>query len=121
MLLPSIDGAGMTLPALREQYRHYALIIRNVCAPARERLRYIDCLFEHLGQPQTVAELFVGLTPSTPLSFFSITRRDTSQGQGRRCIPLFAAFRPPLSLTTLSEAALKAAGGRKGQEKAHKV
>jgi len=34
MLLPSIDGAGMTLPALREQYRHYALIIRNVCAPA---------------------------------------------------------------------------------------
>jgi len=53
MLLPSIDGAGMTLPALREQYRHYALTIRNVCADtAKERLRYLDCLFEHFRQPQ---------------------------------------------------------------------
>ncbi len=70
MLLPSIDGAGMTLPAVREQYRHYALTIRNVCADtARERLRYIDCLFEHFGQPQSVAELFAALNPSTITEF----------------------------------------------------
>jgi integrase/recombinase XerD len=70
MLLPSIDGAGMTLPALREQYHHYALTVRNVCADtAGERLRYLDCLFEHFGQPQTVAELFAGLTPSTLTEF----------------------------------------------------
>jgi integrase/recombinase XerD len=70
MLLPSIDGAGMTLPALRERYHHYALTVRNVCADtARERLRYIDCLLEHFGQPHTIAELFAVLTPSTLTEF----------------------------------------------------
>jgi len=52
MLLPSIDGTTMTLPALRERYRDYALTIRNVCADtARERLRYLDGLFDYLGEP----------------------------------------------------------------------
>ncbi len=70
MLLPSIDGAAMTLPALGEQYRHYALTVRNVCADtASEKLRYIDCLFEYFGEPQTVAELFASLTPSTLTEF----------------------------------------------------
>lgn len=70
MLLPSIDGATTTLPALLEQYHHYALTVRNVCADtASEKLRYIDSLFEHFGQPQTVAELFAGLTPSTLTEF----------------------------------------------------
>ena len=70
MLLPSIDGAGMTLPALREQYHHYALTVRNVCADtARERVRYIDCLFDYFGPPQTVAELFACFDPSTLTEF----------------------------------------------------
>ncbi len=59
MLQPSIDGPTMTLPALREQYHEYVLTIRNICADtARERLRYIDGLFDYLGEPPTALELF---------------------------------------------------------------
>lgn len=83
MLLPSIDGAGMTLPALREQYRHYALKIRNMCADtAKEKLRYIDGLFEYFGQPQTVADLFAALNPTTLTEF--LLDYATRSGPGAR-------------------------------------
>ena len=39
MLNSVTDSAALTLSALREQYSHYALIIRNVCEQtARARL-----------------------------------------------------------------------------------
>ena len=83
MLLPSIDGAMMTLPALLEQYRHYALTIRNVCEDtARETLRYLECLFDYFGQPQTVAELFARLTPTTLTEF--LLDYATQHGPGTR-------------------------------------
>jgi integrase/recombinase XerD len=70
MLRPPIDGTTMTLPALREQYHDYALTIRNICVEtARERLRYLAGLFDYLGEPQTAAELFTGLTPMTLTEF----------------------------------------------------
>jgi len=83
MLLPSIDGAMITLPVLREQYRQYALTVRNVCADtARERLRYLDCLFDCFGPPQTVAELFAGLNPTTLTEF--LLDYATRHGPGTR-------------------------------------
>lgn len=83
MLRPSIDGATMTLTALREQYHDYALTIRNMCAEtARERLRYLDGLFDYLGLPQTVGELFAGLTPVTLTEF--LLDYATQHGLGTR-------------------------------------
>ena len=70
MLLPSTDGTKITLLDLREQYRHYALRIRNLCADTiRERLRYLDYMFEYFGKPQTVAEFFVSLNSATLTGF----------------------------------------------------
>jgi len=67
---PSNDGATMTLTALREQYRHYALTIRNVCdRTADERLRYLDCLFDYFRSPQTLSELSDRLNPLTITEF----------------------------------------------------
>ncbi len=83
MLLPSIDGVKITLPALRDQYRHYALRIRNLCTDTvRERLRYLGCLFEYLGKPETAAELLTGLTPSTLTEF--LLDYATNHGPGSR-------------------------------------
>lgn len=83
MLRPSIDGATMTLPALRERYRLYDLTIRNVCADTvRERLRYLDILFDYLGAPQTAAELCAGLTPATLTEF--LLDYATQHGPGTR-------------------------------------
>jgi integrase len=54
----------LTLCALREQYRLYYLNIRNVCADtAKDRLRYLDILFDYFGLPQTATELCTDLTP----------------------------------------------------------
>ena len=70
MLLPATDAALMTLPALREQYCHHALTIRNVCADTvNVRLISLDRLFDHFGLPQTAAELFSGLDQRTLTEF----------------------------------------------------
>lgn len=83
MLLPSIDRVSMTLPALREQYRQYALTIHNVEADtAREKLRYVDCLFDYFGPPPTAAELFAELTPTTLTEF--LLDYATHHGPGTR-------------------------------------
>ncbi len=83
MLRPSIDGTTMTLLALREQYHDYALTIRSICADtARERLRYLDGLFDYLGVPQTAAELFACLTPVTLTEF--LLDYATQHGPGTR-------------------------------------
>jgi len=83
MLRPSTDGTTMTLPALREQYHDYLLTIRNICADTvRERLRYLDGLFDYLGEPQTAAELFACLTPITLTEF--LLDYATQHGPGTR-------------------------------------
>lgn len=83
MLLPSIDGTTITLPALLEQYCDYALTIRNVCEDtAKERLRYLGGLFDYLGEPQTAAELFAGLSPVTLTEF--LLDYATQHGPGSR-------------------------------------
>ncbi len=70
MLLPVTDTAKMTLPALREQYRHHALTIRNVCTDTvKARLICIDRLFDYLGPPQTATELFARLDHATLSGF----------------------------------------------------
>ena len=47
MLLSTTDTTTMTLPALREQYSHYSLTIRNVCADTvKMRLISLDRLFQ---------------------------------------------------------------------------
>jgi hypothetical protein len=47
MLPQDSNIAMMTLPALREQYRHHALTIRNVCTDTvKARLISLDRLYE---------------------------------------------------------------------------
>lgn len=59
MLNPVTNTASITLPALREQYRHYALTIRNVAEKtAKVRLVYIDHLLNFLRPPESSADLF---------------------------------------------------------------
>jgi integrase len=66
MLNSVTHSVALTLPALREQYCHYALAIRNVCEDtARARFVYIDRLFNYLGSPETSAELFSKIDPAT--------------------------------------------------------
>jgi len=66
MFPPATDTAEITLRALREQYRHHALTIRNVCSDTvKARLTCIDRLFDYLGPPQTAAELFAKLDHAT--------------------------------------------------------
>jgi len=70
MLLSVPDIAMMALTALREQYSHYALTIRNVCAETlKARLISLDRLFEHFGPPQTASELFAKLNHETLSEF----------------------------------------------------
>ena len=70
MLLPTTDSARITLLALREQYVHYSLTIRSVCADTvKMRLISLDRLFDYFGPPQTAAELFAGLSPTTLTAF----------------------------------------------------
>ena len=62
MSLPVTNTAEMTLPALREQYHHYSLNVRNVCLDTvKARLICIDRLLDYLGPPPTAAELFAKL------------------------------------------------------------
>ena len=70
MLLPAIDAAMLTLPALREQYRQHGLTIRNVCTETvGARLICLNRLFEYLGPPLTAAELFAKLDHTTLSEF----------------------------------------------------
>jgi len=70
MFLSTTDTTTMALPALREQYSHYSLTIRNVCADTvKMRLISLDRLFDYLGPPQTAADLFAGLDPTTLTAF----------------------------------------------------
>ena len=71
MLNSVTDSASLTLPAFREQYRHYALAIRNVSEKtASVRLVYMDHLFNYLGSPETTAELFLKIDPAMLSAFF---------------------------------------------------
>ncbi len=70
MLPQDSNIAIMTLPALREQYRHHALTIRNVCTDTvKARLISLDRLFAYFGPPQTAAELFAKLNQTTLTGF----------------------------------------------------
>lgn len=70
MFLSATNTAEMTLPALREQYCHHALTIRNVCSDTlKARLTCIDRLFDYLGPPPTAAELFAKLDQATLSEF----------------------------------------------------
>ncbi len=70
MLLSATAPAMMTLFTLREQYRHHALIIRNVCADTvKARLISLDRLFDYFGPPQTAVELFDRLNQATLTAF----------------------------------------------------
>jgi integrase len=70
MLLPVPELALMSLTALREQYSHHALTIRNVCADTlKARLISLDRLFKHYGPPQTAGELFARLNHETLSEF----------------------------------------------------
>jgi integrase/recombinase XerD len=71
MLNSVTNSVSLTLPALREQYRRYALAIRNVSeTTAKVRLAYMDRLFNYLGTPETIAELFPKINPVTLGAFF---------------------------------------------------
>lgn len=83
MLLPLIDGTKITLSALREQYRYYTLNIRNLCDETlKERLRYLERLFEFFENPETIAELFFGLNSKTLTDF--LLDYATSHNSGSR-------------------------------------
>ena len=70
MWLPALNLAKITLPALREQYCHHALTIRNLCLDTvKARLTCIDRLFDHFGPPETAAELFANLDHTTLSEF----------------------------------------------------
>jgi integrase len=70
MLLPTTQAAMMTLSALREQYRHHSLTIRNVCTDTvKARLICLDRLLDHFGPPKTVGEFFGGLDQRTLTDF----------------------------------------------------
>jgi len=83
MFQTAADTAEMTLRALREQYCHHALTIRNVCSDtARVRLTYLDRLFEYLGPPHTATELFAKLNHVTLSEF--LLDYGTRYGPGSR-------------------------------------
>lgn len=83
MSLPATNTAKMALSALREQYRHHALTIRNVCADTvKARLICLDRLFNYLGPPQTAAELFAGLDQTSLTEF--LVDYATRYGPGSR-------------------------------------
>ncbi len=70
MLSPVPDIALMSLTALREQYSHHALSIRNVCADTlKVRLISLDRLFGYFGPPQMASELFAKLGHETLTEF----------------------------------------------------
>jgi integrase len=70
MAVAGADAPVMSLAALRERYRHYALTILNVSVElVRKRFIYFGRLFEFLGSPQNAAELFAGLDPETITAF----------------------------------------------------
>lgn len=71
MLNSVANPAVLTLSALREQYRHYNLTIRNVCEDTlKVRLAYADRLFNYLGPPETAAGLFFKIDHITLGAFF---------------------------------------------------
>ena len=71
MLNSVTNTASLSLSALREQYRHYALTIRNVSEKtAKVRLVYIDYLFNYLGSPETTSGLFSKIDPAMLSAFF---------------------------------------------------
>lgn len=98
MLQSILDSASMTLSALREQYGHYSLVIRNNEAVTVERrFTYINRLFDYFGPPQTAAELFSQLDPTTISEFLVYyTKRYTGPGSrlnmhtAARCFLRFA-------------------------------
>ena len=69
-MLSSISDT--TLPVLREQYRHYALTIRNVCeGTVKARLIYLNRLFDYFGPSRTVNELFAKIDHATLSEFLA--------------------------------------------------
>ena len=69
-MLSSINDT--TLPVLREQYRHYALTIRNVCeGTVKARLIYLNRLFDYFGPSRTVNELFAKIDHATLSEFLA--------------------------------------------------
>lgn len=79
MLRAAPDTATRAFSALREQYGHYALTIRNVSTDTvHARQIYLDRLFEYLGATLSSAELFAKLDETT-LSAFLL---DYAQGYG---------------------------------------
>ncbi len=65
MVPRTIETAEIRLPALREQYCHYALSIRQVCPETlKARLVCLDRFFDYLGPPRTAKELFAQLNPA---------------------------------------------------------
>lgn len=70
MAVAGADAPAMSLAALRERYRHYALTVLSVSAElVRKRFIYFGRLFEFLGPPQNAAELFSGLDPRAITAF----------------------------------------------------
>lgn len=81
MLNSVTNTASLSLPALREQYRHYALTIRNVSEKtAKVRLVYIDYLFNYLGSPETTSGLFSKIDPAMLSAFFVAYAMQHGQG-----------------------------------------
>jgi integrase len=72
MLVPVPEIAMMSLAALREQYSHHALTVRNVCADTlKARLISLDRLFDYFGPPQTAGDLFAKLNHTTLSEFLT--------------------------------------------------
>jgi integrase/recombinase XerD len=83
MLLSTTDTTTMTLPALREQYSHYSITIRNVCADTlKMRLISLARLFKYFGPPPTASELFATLNEATLTAF--LIDYAARYGQGSR-------------------------------------
>lgn len=70
MAIVVVGPPEMTLEALRERYRRYALSVRNASAETlRKRFCYLGRLVEFLGSPPNAAALFARLDPKTISAF----------------------------------------------------
>jgi integrase/recombinase XerD len=93
MALAVADTAGMTLAAVGERYRHYAMTVRCLSAgTVNMGFIYLRRLFAFLGPPQSAAELFSGLDSKTIDAFLVDYARRRSPESRKRMHATLRAF-----------------------------